>query len=915
MSLPRGCLLALAGLLLACGSRSRPAAPAPPAPEVEYDGCWAVYLPGPVCALKPDRQLSLWVRNDSDLKVEIRAGDRLEAAAGKEVDTGRRFVLKSQREGSTLTVRLCHPGGSCGPPWSLRLAPLEMPRWLDMLGKVSSAEDRRAARESLERLRKGAPAKEQGLILRSLAMLADQDRSFDKEVSYLEQGIAADRAVSDLKGEVEKVTFLVRLDLNQVRYSEARQRLEALRLPPMAPAIAKYQVAYYLGLLSWRVGDYRSALEQLRQAASLAERAGLLPDYWWKAEQLLAGVLQEIGRSQEALQTFARLRADPHPDPHQPCDLGQLLNNEAWSRLLAREAGETTEDPVPLLKEAQAEYEKHQCSPDKRLNVHLNLALAYLQERRWDEAGQALDAARTLAANATPRHRLWWLDLEARTVFTRDPVRALQLYGELAGEAERALSLEGRFRAAVGRAHAHSALRQRDAALADFAEADRLIDEQSSHVPVQEGREILVGQRERATCEYLELLLAEGQLQRAFDLVRRDRSRLLYQLAIRDRLTRLNPQEQEAWDRALSGYRGLRDAIDQEAARQWQLPRDQVERARERHARQLAQAQRDLDRAVAGLGDFGDQRGRSFSPPAEGEVILAYHPLPKGWVRFAVRRERIEAGRFELPAKLPAGPELARLLLTPFRSAIESAGRVRVLPYGPLQAVDFHALPFGGGPLLARHVVAYSLDLPVRPSPPPAGGPVVALLVANPQSDQGYLPAARKEADEVAAALDGRSGWALRCLEGRDASSSAVSAALPGADLFHFAGHGSFAGLGGWDSALPLADGSRLTLGDVLTLRRVPRWVVLSACDAGRSSEDAPVEGVGLANAFLLAGSQGVIAATRTVDDETARHLLSRLYQGWHPGADLAPQLQRAELACFRQNPAADCASFRLIEP
>jgi len=141
-----------------------------------------------------------------------------------------------------------------------------------------------------------------------------------------------------------------------------------------------------------------------------------------------------------------------------------------------------------------------------------------------------------------------------------------------------------------------------------------------------------------------------------------------------------------------------------------------------------------------------------------------------------------------------------------------------------------------------------------------------------------------------------------------------VLAALPGAGLFHYAGHGIFAGFAGWDSALSLAEDSRLTLGDVLALRPAPAWVVLSSCDAGRSSEQAPGEGIGLANAFLLAGSQAVVAATRPVDDHAARELMRELYRGWQPGADLPRQLQRAQLARRGKDPSADAwAAFRLL--
>jgi cellulose synthase operon protein C len=918
--------LGLAALLLACGCRSKKSTAVPPAPEVEYSGCWAVYLPGPVCPLRTDRKLSLWVKNASDLQMEIRVRDRIVKASGRPVAGGRFVRLKQlPRERSPLTVRLCQPDDTCGPPWSLILAPPEEPEWFARINELQSRGKRQEARQQLEQLRKKAPSKEQGLILRSLAILAHQDGDFESEATYLEQGIAADRFVNCLKGEVEKAASLAQLYLMQGRFSEARKSLDALRLPPETPTAAKCQVAYSQGLLAERVGDYRSALQQLRQAADLARRVDLAHQRW-QAEQVLAGVLQDLGRSQEASDMFERLRAevgtDLGKDTHieSPCDLGQLLTNWAWSRLLAREGEETTSDPTQILQEAQTIFDGNKCAkPEQRLNARLNLALAHQQAGRWAEAGRALEEAKKLASKANPHERLWWLDLEARAVIKTQPARALQLYDELAGEAERALSLEGRFRAAVGRAHARLALSQRGAAITDLAEADHLIDEQSSHVPVNEGRDTLVGQRETATRQYLELLLAEGQLQRAFELVRRDRSRLLRQLAIRDRLTQLKESEQKVWDQALTRYRTLRDSIDGEAAQLWQLPVDQVDQAKVKRLSQLAQAQQDLDRAVAGLGDPLDRGESSLSPPGQGELILAYHPVPKGWVGFAAHEGDVEVSKFEMAAGPPSDPQAqARLLLAPFRKTIEHAVRIRVLPYGVLRSVDFHALPFGGEPLLAHHLVVYSLDLPVhpgRPSPAPSGRSV-ALLVSNPQSDQGYLPAAQQEAKTVAEAIGNWGhGWTLKRLDGKEASSSAVSAALLDADLFHFAGHGSFAGFAGWDSALPLADRSRLTLGDVLMLHPVPKWVVLSACDAGRSSEQAPGEGIGLANAFLLAGAQAVIAATRPVVDNDARDLLSELYRGWQPGMDLAGQLQRAELVCHQQHPTADCTSFRLLEP
>ncbi len=715
--------------------------------------------------------------------------------------------------------------------------------------------------------------------------------------------------------EIEEKTWLARIYQDQGSFSDARRVLGSLQLPPIAPALSKYQVVFNQGLLAYSVGDYRSALKDLKQAAVVAQEVGE-EGYRWRAELTEANVLQDLGRAQDSSNQFKRLRDEIGGSLGKslkltPCDRGSLLTNIAWARLLARDGEEESEgDPTPMLKEALAIFDGNACARvDQKLNARLNLALSQQQDRHWDDARRTLEQAGPLAPKASLRQRLWWHDLEGREAIARGhAAQALQLYDELEGMAEQGLSFEARFRAALGRAHAHLALNQRPAAMSDLANADRLIDEESLHVPVNEGRDTLVARRGVATRLYLELLLEEKQPKLAFALVRRARSRLLRQIAVRDRLTHLNSEEQVRWDQALSKYIETRKTVDLQAGNEWQH-----QEKKENRSAELAQAREDLDRVLADSGVLAKVEEGNLAPPGPDEVILAYHPLPQGWVGFAAHGLDVEVTRFQLSLEpLPNPRALAQVLLGPFRRAIEGTQRVRVLPYGLLQSVDFHALPFSGDkPLLSSRVVVYSLDLPVRPSPVYKGQPI-ALLVSDPE---GNLPAARQEATEVAMAIGAwRNGWALQSL-GTDASAGKVRKALPGASLFHFAGHGSFAGLSGWDSELRLADGSQLTLGDLLTLQPAPAWVVLSACEGGRSSERAPGEGIGLAQAFLMAGSRAVVAATRSVPDRTARILVRELYKRWQPGVELSGELQRAQLACGNQAPAFDCASFRLFEP
>jgi tetratricopeptide (TPR) repeat protein len=846
-------LAALAGLLLTCG-------PAPPAPKVEYSGCQAVFFPGPLCSLWPkEPRLKLWVKVDPGAEVEIRADGKRLDVTGEESQGGLRFRLPLPLKTSSLTVRLQRPGESLSSPWSLTLVP-------------------------------------QTVINR----LAGGKRP--------------------LSSEVYNATRRARISIDGSRFSEARQTLTQLALPPGAPADSWWLVVYSLGLLADHLGDYGSALEYLQQATDLAERGGM-DQYRLESGQVLARVLEEVGRSREEEELFTRLHAVSLSNLKTSCDRGIFLTNEAWSQLLAREAEEKAPDPTPTLKIAQIEFDK--CGqPEKQFNARLNLALAAQQMERWLEARQLLTEAGALPllSHATLDQRLWWLDLRGRqAIADGDPEGALQLYGQLADMATETRSIEGGFRAAVGRANAQRALGRPADAIVSFQEADRLIDEQIWQIPASEGRDTFVGQRQSAMRQYLQLLLKGGQRREAFELVRRDRSRLLRQVEVRDRLAHLTAFQQRHWDQSMSTYWTLHAQVDREAAQEGQLPGDELKRSVASRAEQLEKARKQLDSAMAELRGLGDRDESPPSPPSRGEVILAYHPLPKRWAGFAATPDGIQVTFFDLPEGALADPRapksleiLASRLIGPFEAVLERADHVRVLSYGALRSVDFHTLPLAGKPLLALLPVVYGLDLPVQPSPLPAGPPV-ALLVADPE---GNLPEARKESKSFDETVRGwGQGWTPKRLEGKVADIGAVRDALAGASLFEFAGHGELAGFAGWDSALLLAAGSRLTSRDLLTLPRAPSWVVLSTCEGGLSSKEAPGEGIGLAQAFLLAGSRSVVAAVRPVRDSTAREFVTELHRHWKPGMDLARPFQQTQLFCRQHHPGTDWESFRLLEP
>jgi hypothetical protein len=295
--------------------------------------------------------------------------------------------------------------------------------------------------------------------------------------------------------------------------------------------------------------------------------------------------------------------------------------------------------------------------------------------------------------------------------------------------------------------------------------------------------------------------------------------------------------------------------------------------------------------------------------------VLLYHPLPQGWAGFAADSAGVTARRLPVAEPLPEdGRALSHLFLEPFSTVIERMRRVRVLSWGALDGIDFHGLPWRGEPLLAARPVVYGLDLPRLETPPDDRRR--ALLVADPT---GSLPAAvQVEVPVVRRALE-RSPrpWRIDLLVGPAATAEAIRRRLGEVELLHFAGHADVRG-GAGESHLRGAGGSRLGVGEILTRRAVPATVVLSACESARGDGPRPAGetagGLGLAEAFLLAGSRRVVGAVRPVDDAVTARLVTAFYRTWDGGDGAAEALRRAQLELRAADPAADWSSFLLIE-
>ncbi|MFR9730354.1 CHAT domain-containing protein [Saccharopolyspora sp. MS10] len=313
----------------------------------------------------------------------------------------------------------------------------------------------------------------------------------------------------------------------------------------------------------------------------------------------------------------------------------------------------------------------------------------------------------------------------------------------------------------------------------------------------------------------------------------------------------------------------------------------------------LGAARADVDEVLAALGEdvllslFAHEGRLHAVSVVDGRVRLhelgreaaAVHETQR--LRYLLARQA-ESGDQRVGAVYASGAAEAaeavqRQLLAPVESALPAGRRLVVVPTGSLHAVPWAALPACRG----RPVTASpSLRTWLRGRADAAecsGG--ASVWVSGPG-----LEHAEREVGALHAAGGGR------LLRGAESGAEQVLEALDGARIAHIAAHGRFRDDQPLLSCLDLADGPLYGY-DLDRLRRGPRTVVLSACEAGRSVVGRAGQLTGLAATLLGRGTATVIASVVPVPDERTAHLMIALHSLLRHGVAPAEALAAAQAA------------------
>jgi CHAT domain-containing protein len=264
----------------------------------------------------------------------------------------------------------------------------------------------------------------------------------------------------------------------------------------------------------------------------------------------------------------------------------------------------------------------------------------------------------------------------------------------------------------------------------------------------------------------------------------------------------------------------------------------------------------------------------------------------------------------ESPAPLPEAQallaELHDRLLRPLASAIAGAERLVFVSLEGLEGIPFAALLDAetGRYLVENHTTSRAISasaalaLADRQRERGPWQPRAALAVGDPAFSKdlyGFLrdlPEAAAEAAEAARRLGGGT-----VLLGGEATTTALLARLPEADLLHFAGHA----LAGAEPALLLSPDTGDSTGTLFAqqLEEIPmpnlRLAVLSACET--SAAGGAADTTGLVRPFLVAGADTVVATLWKVEDGVTREFMGRLYANLEASPAAMPALAHTQRA------------------
>lgn len=876
----------IAGVVLSCMPQcarvveededTRAAIEEPPRPRVreqpseatiiDYGPCVSTHSDGsanarPRCVFEPGREFRVWVPPEQVHALEVFVdGQRVPTHPLEPVDDQSRGIgLWLNERSKRFEVGL--PGGE---RWVLAL---------DGCAACHPADDDDDARAKVERYQE---------------RLADQGTRIDwrRELLPVLEALQARGLLEKQLGHIDATAYMLS---RGHRFDEAAAVLELAK--PLVRHSPRLQamLANSRGQLEWGSGRFGDALVSLRAASLHAVRANET-DIAVAALPMYAVLLAEQGYIHAALRWSQRglELADERGDS---CDLAATLRTTGWIQLLLRQQGWSSIDPTLDLEESLAIYGPRGKCPDSSRTGGARLSLALLKLLAGEPAMAHQILGKAKLSRMTPGERVLAIDvgLQAQLALGHPPARIDRTLRRLRRAVEDADTTNAQWHMALRSGQALEARGEHEGAIEAYREAETHVDGLAQLAVFGVGRSTVGTFHRESSDRLVTALLAQHKASEALCVVRRTEARRLQAASLPptlsvwerrelewkiDALHRAQFKLDELVDARQAASTPMREEAAAKVARQRQVLESMIEEVLRSTARHAVPPQ---------CSDLHE--------PMPGELLLGLFPNGDRWLFFAHDSQGTQVHPVDLPEfdyDLPlVRARLSLILLGPVATQLERADRIRVHAVGQAQHIDMDLLPWNGEPLVASKSVAWGVDVAAAAWPVVTGAREArAVLLADPILS---LPDAYAEILHAAGTL-ADTGVLVEVVEPADARRTKLLDQMVDATLLHFAGHADHDMLGdpglwppyaggtpSWPASLLLADDERLGAHEILARPgKVPRKVILSGCSTG--ALDASAGGTSLAVAFVMAGTEEVLAATGRPNDAEARAVMQQLY-------------------------------------
>lgn len=831
---------------------------------------------GAICELKPGHSLSVWHASATQMLVYAADARAWQSVPSEATGGGSLFRIATRTGQRSLRMRFVTD------PREEQLLQLRAAASWPWQAQIEAA-DNVAARERLTAYLPKVSGDERAFVLYELARREYRTAQRAAGAQHLREAAA----LAEQLGRISLARSCYGLLANHASaahdFVASRAAIAAAqRLPAAASGVTD---AYGEALLGNAQGVVAAELAALPAAAAAYEQAQV----WVQrgAAELRGHVVNGLamvsvlqGRLLRAHELYSSLLRS-EPARSDICFAAIAVGNLGWVELELLRAGAasatTSADATRHLAAAVEHFARCRATASWR-PAHAQLSVAYDALRRG-----ALTAARAGIERAghfedEPRMAQYRALLEADLALAEgDAAGAAERFKALHEELRQTLSTEPAWRALEGLGRALAAQGRWPEAIERLEAAERLLAQAARGVPDPSALTSFFGTHDHSARGLRAALLAVGKTGQAFGALRRAERRHLLALARDQRLW--ERATSEAWQEAYAALLKQQSELS-EAERHARLApdaeRDLAQRASSDLRAKLEHAQTRLLDLVGRDALSEDDRLRE---PRSGELMIAWLRSERGSEAYATFGEETRHIEYARP------PE-SREYLDPFADWLAQAQEVSVLSFSQPQRLDVHQLPYRDSTLIAHLPVSYALDLPPRAANDSTQAKL-ALLATDRRSD---LVHAQRELDGLKSALQTHAWSSTELTSRQDLLTNQARARL-----FYYAGHARADSTGALRSALAFGDGE-LSVADILALRIAPAQVVLSACDAARAPDLREAVGISLGEAFVLAGSDAVLAPARPIDDRSAERFASLVRDGLARGDALATLYRRAVL-------------------